>query len=221
MVTLLSLYTSNYRQSLVGVFIFVPDLPLRCAPKFTEPSIHSLEGFHAYAVFLWVGGYIHMQQKFSCRERKNRPAARHGLKVVLVLSIGFRNPGEPWCCAGFRRILLARFTPLLKSPFTHLRLDRCILLNDKYELDGRDPNGFTGCAWSVMGIHDMGWKEREVFGKIRYMNYAGCKRKFDVQVIACCVNRLEFAFCCGWAPFARCDLVLTFGIWVCFSRPLQ
>ncbi|CAN0539661.1 unnamed protein product, partial [Scytosiphon promiscuus] len=53
---------------------------------------------------------------------------------------------------------------------------------DKYELDGRDPNGFTGCAWSVMGIHDMGWKEREVFGKIRYMNYAGCKRKFDVQV---------------------------------------
>ncbi|CAN0517026.1 unnamed protein product, partial [Scytosiphon promiscuus] len=35
----------------------------------------------------------------------------------------------------------------------------CILFNDKYELDGRDPNGFTGCAWSVMGIHDMGWKE--------------------------------------------------------------
>jgi deoxyribodipyrimidine photo-lyase len=26
----------------------------------------------------------------------------------------------------------------------------------------------------------MGWKEREVFGKIRYMNYNGCKRKFDV-----------------------------------------
>lgn len=61
-------------------------------------------------------------------------------------------------------------------------VNRCILFNDKYELDGRDPNGFTGCAWSVMGVHDMGWKEREIFGKIRYMNYAGCKRKFDVQV---------------------------------------
>lgn len=59
---------------------------------------------------------------------------------------------------------------------------RCIFLNDKYELDGRDPNGFTGCAWSVMGVHDMGWKEREIFGKIRYMNYNGCIRKFDVQV---------------------------------------
>ena len=31
-----------------------------------------------------------------------------------------------------------------------------------------------------MGIHDQGWKERDVFGKIRYMNYAGCKRKFKV-----------------------------------------
>lgn len=67
-------------------------------------------------------------------------------------------------------------------PSTPSPLSRCIFFNDKYELDGRDPNGFTGCAWSVMGIHDMGWKEREVFGKIRYMNYAGCKRKFDVQV---------------------------------------
>ena len=34
--------------------------------------------------------------------------------------------------------------------------------------------------WSVCGIHDQGWAERPVFGKIRYMNYNGCKRKFDV-----------------------------------------
>jgi deoxyribodipyrimidine photo-lyase len=32
-----------------------------------------------------------------------------------------------------------------------------------------------------MGIHDMGWKERPIFGKIRFMNYAGCKRKFKVD----------------------------------------
>ncbi|CAM9823819.1 unnamed protein product [Ascophyllum nodosum] len=67
------------------------------------------------------------------------------------------------------------------SPEPAEALARCIFLNDKYELDGRDPNGFAGCAWSVMGVHDMGWKEREIFGKIRYMNYAGCMRKFDVQ----------------------------------------
>ena len=59
-------------------------------------------------------------------------------------------------------------------------LSTALYLNDKYSLDGCDPNGFVGCAWSVMGTHDMGWKEREVFGKVRYMNYNGCKRKFDI-----------------------------------------
>lgn len=53
-------------------------------------------------------------------------------------------------------------------------------MNDKYALDGNDPNGFVGVGWSIMGIHDMGWKERDIFGKIRFMNYAGCKRKFKV-----------------------------------------
>merc|ERR1712241_1192547 len=57
----------------------------------------------------------------------------------------------------------------------------CIYLNDRYSLDGNDPNGFTGVGWSIMGIHDMGWKERPIFGKIRFMNYAGCKRKFKVD----------------------------------------
>jgi deoxyribodipyrimidine photo-lyase len=56
-----------------------------------------------------------------------------------------------------------------------------VFLNDKYELDGRDPNGYTGCAWSVGGVHDRAWNERSVFGKIRYMSYNGCKRKFDVD----------------------------------------
>ncbi len=55
-----------------------------------------------------------------------------------------------------------------------------IYLNDKYELDGRDPNGYTGIAWSIGGIHDRAWFDRPVFGKIRYMNYNGAKKKFDV-----------------------------------------
>jgi len=56
-----------------------------------------------------------------------------------------------------------------------------IYLNDKYALDGRDPNGYAGIAWSIGGIHDRPWGERPIFGKIRYMNFNGCKRKFDVQ----------------------------------------
>lgn len=56
-----------------------------------------------------------------------------------------------------------------------------IYLNDKYALDGRDPNGFTGIAWSIGGVHDRAWFERSVYGKVRYMNYNGAKRKFDIQ----------------------------------------
>lgn len=56
-----------------------------------------------------------------------------------------------------------------------------IYLNDKYELDGRDPNGYVGVAWSIGGLHDRPWFERPVYGKIRYMNAAGCARKFDVK----------------------------------------
>ncbi len=55
-----------------------------------------------------------------------------------------------------------------------------IYLNDKYQLDGRDPNGYTGIAWSIGGVHDRAWTERNIFGKIRYMNYTGCNRKFNV-----------------------------------------
>ena len=56
-----------------------------------------------------------------------------------------------------------------------------IYLNDKYQLDGRDPNGYTGIAWSIGGVHDRAWFDRPIFGKIRYMNYNGCKSKFDVK----------------------------------------
>jgi len=54
-------------------------------------------------------------------------------------------------------------------------------LNDRYELDGRDPNGCAGIAWSIGGVHDRAWNERPLFGKIRYMSYNGCKAKFDVK----------------------------------------
>ncbi|MGD8924028.1 MAG: deoxyribodipyrimidine photolyase, partial [Syntrophobacterales bacterium] len=60
-------------------------------------------------------------------------------------------------------------------------LEIAILLNDKYELDGRDTNGYVGIAWSIGGVHDRAWKERSIFGKVRYMSYGGCKAKFSVK----------------------------------------
>ena len=61
--------------------------------------------------------------------------------------------------------------------------ERAIYLNNKYELDGRAPNGYTGIAW-CFGKHDRPWKEREIFGKIRYMNDKGLERKFDIHTYA-------------------------------------
>ena len=58
--------------------------------------------------------------------------------------------------------------------------DIVLYLNNKYELDGRDPNGFTGVAW-CFGKHDRPWAERSIFGNIRYMNENGLKRKFEIE----------------------------------------
>ncbi|MFA6174420.1 MAG: deoxyribodipyrimidine photo-lyase [Kiritimatiellales bacterium] len=55
-----------------------------------------------------------------------------------------------------------------------------LVLNNKYFLDGRDPNSYAGVAW-VFGRHDTAWKERPIFGKTRYMNAAGLKRKCDIE----------------------------------------
>ncbi len=55
-----------------------------------------------------------------------------------------------------------------------------LALNNRYELDGRDPNGFTGAAW-CFGRHDRPWQERAIFGKVRYMNAEGLKRKFRIN----------------------------------------
>jgi deoxyribodipyrimidine photo-lyase len=57
-----------------------------------------------------------------------------------------------------------------------------VALNDRYQLDGRDPNGYTGIAWAVGGKHDRAWgPERPVYGTIRYMSFASTSRKFDAK----------------------------------------
>lgn len=58
--------------------------------------------------------------------------------------------------------------------------NRAIQLNNKYNLDGRDPNGYAGVAW-CFGKHDRPWGERAIFGMVRYMNDKGLKRKFDMD----------------------------------------
>jgi len=67
--------------------------------------------------------------------------------------------------------------------------DLALTLNDRYELDGRDPNGYAGVAW-CFGKHDQAWKERPIFGKVRYMNANGLERKFDMDAYVARVDAL-------------------------------
>jgi deoxyribodipyrimidine photo-lyase len=55
----------------------------------------------------------------------------------------------------------------------------CIHLNDLYSLDGRDPNGYAGIAWSIGGVHDRPWFTRPIFGMVRYMNDTSLLKKYD------------------------------------------
>ncbi len=53
-------------------------------------------------------------------------------------------------------------------------------LNNKYFLDGRDPNSFANIAW-IFGNHDRPWQEREIYGKLRCMMASGLERKCDIR----------------------------------------
>ncbi len=82
--------------------------------------------------------------------------------------------------AGYMRMYWAKKI-LEWRPDPEDAFDFAITLNDRYALDGRDPNGYVGVAWSIGGLHDRPFSERPVFGQVRYMSYEGCRRKFDVN----------------------------------------
>jgi deoxyribodipyrimidine photo-lyase len=69
---------------------------------------------------------------------------------------------------------ILEWTPDIKTAHS-----TAVHLNDKYFLDGRDPNGYAGVAWAILGKFDRAWNERPIFGKIRYMSGASTGRKFD------------------------------------------
>jgi deoxyribodipyrimidine photo-lyase len=77
------------------------------------------------------------------------------------------------------------------SPSIAVAMRRAIWLNDRYELDGRDPNGYAGIAWAILGKHDRAWSDRPIFGKIRYMSLGSTSRKFDSERFIAQIAALE------------------------------
>jgi deoxyribodipyrimidine photo-lyase len=69
-------------------------------------------------------------------------------------------------------------------------LQTMVYLNDRYALDGRDPNTYTNILW-CFGLHDRPWQERPIFGMIRYMSLEGMRRKTGVDAYLREIDHLE------------------------------
>lgn len=75
------------------------------------------------------------------------------------------------------------------SPSPEVAYEIAVRLNDRYELDGRDPNGYAGIAWAMVEKHDRAWRpERPIYGKIRCASTA---RKFDSQAYSAKIEALR------------------------------
>ncbi|HEY1257377.1 MAG TPA: deoxyribodipyrimidine photo-lyase [Terracidiphilus sp.] len=70
---------------------------------------------------------------------------------------------------------------LLWAPDPARAYEWAVSLNDRYQLDGRDPNGYAGIAWAIVGRHDRPWFNRPVFGLVRAMSGASTAKKFNAR----------------------------------------
>ena len=149
---------------------------------FYNPCYDLFEGFPAWA------------QRTLNKHRKDRREYLYSLKQLEEA----RTHDDLWNAAqlemvrrgkmhGYMRMYWGKkILEWTESPEQAMEIAVC--LNDKYELDGRDPNGYAGIAWTIGGVHDRPWGDRPVFGQIRYMSYNGCKSKFDVRAY---IRRIE------------------------------
>ncbi|MBD3208255.1 MAG: deoxyribodipyrimidine photo-lyase [Candidatus Nealsonbacteria bacterium] len=151
------------RKELSDNFCFYNDQydSFQGAPDWAKETLDSHLGDprdYRYSLDQWESMKIHCPVWNACQKEMTETGKMHGYmrmfwaKKILEWS---RNPQKA--------------------------IDTAIYLNDKYELDGGDPNGYVGIMWSIAGVHDRAWPERKVFGKVRYMNAEGLKRKFDLK----------------------------------------
>ena len=144
--------------------------------------------------FCWYNSGYDAVDGFPEWSRKTHAAHRHERRSHLYTAEEFDRAAthdQLWNAAQNEMVTTGRMHGYLRmywakkilewSPAPEEAMAVAITLNDRWQLDGRDPNGYAGIAWSIGGVHDRAWGERPVYGKIRYMNDTGCKRKFNVE----------------------------------------
>lgn len=142
---------------------------------FYQPAYDRFDGFHDWAAQTLnrhredVRAFLYSREEFEAGVTHDHLWNAAQIRMV-----------EKGYMHGYMRMYWAKKI-LEWSPSPEEALETAVYLNDRYQLDGRDPNGYAGIAWSIGGVHDRAWQERPVYGKIRYMNENGCRRKFDVD----------------------------------------
>lgn len=116
------------------------------------------------------------KREYSYSKEQFENAQTHDL-AWNAAQIQLRNHGK---IHGYMRMYWAKKV-LEWSDSVEEAFNILVYLNDFYSIDGDDPNGYVGILWSVAGLHDRPWGERNVYGTIRSMVYGGLKRKFDID----------------------------------------
>jgi deoxyribodipyrimidine photo-lyase len=151
-----------------------------------NPNYDSLDASEPWAD-ISLRAHANDKRNFSYAEREMENAETHdplwnAAQKQMVLS-GWMH--------GYLRMYWAKKI-LEWSPSPAEAYDTAVRLNDRYELDGRDPNGYAGIAWAIAGKHDRAWgPERPVYGKIRYMSYESTSRKFDSTGYIASIEAME------------------------------
>lgn len=142
---------------------------------FYNPEYDKVAGAHPWAQKT-ISEHAEDQREYTYQRKELEAADTHDeLWNAMQIQMVTTGKMHGWCRMYWAKKILEW------SDNTQMAIDRALYLNDKYELDGNDPNGVVGVMWSICGVHDRAWTERPIFGKIRYMNFNGAKRKFDVQ----------------------------------------
>ncbi len=142
---------------------------------FYNKNYDKLEGAHAWAKKTLEEHKNDTREYLYTKEQLERGETHDDLWNAMQMQMVEEGKMHGWCRMYWAKKIL-EWTPDVQTA-----IDIGLYLNDKYELDGMDPNGVVGVMWSICGVHDRAWNERPIFGKIRYMNYAGAKRKFDIK----------------------------------------
>jgi deoxyribodipyrimidine photo-lyase len=144
--------------------------------------------------FCWYNEYYDTVESFPEWAKKSYYRFRHDKREYIYTLKQFEHAkthDELWNAAQMEMIITGKMHGYMRMYWAKKILEWtatptdamniAIYLNDTYELDGRDPNGYAGIAWSIGGVHDRAWFERPIFGQVRYMARSGCEKKFNVK----------------------------------------